>query len=140
MRAFLAALFVCLFAFGFSGSASAGYVWGYGVSHSNHSHARPQSRGDGNCDYWIARGLGCGCTVARLLGLPWNYKGLNLRMAAVWFAFPHTSAHVGAVAIWTYPHAHVELVSAVHGNTFDSRGTVNFRGVPLQRVTFVDVR
>lgn len=158
MRAFLAALILCLLAPMAEAASWANPVPAAERHHlaaKNYGHernfagSRPDSithrsgirkAGDGDCSYWIGRGLGCGCTVARLLGIPWNYKGLNLRQARSYFAFPRTSPHVGAVAIWTYPRSHVELVSAVHGGAFDSRGTYNFRNVSVQRVTFVDVR
>lgn len=48
-------------------------------------------------------GCRCGVTAARDHGLPLDYHGLNLKMAASYYAFPRTTCHAGAIGI---PHAH----------------------------------
>ena len=51
----------------------------------------------------------CGTTAARLHGLPYNYNGMNLKMAREWYGFPHTDFGPGTVAV--YPH-HVATITA----------------------------
>ena len=66
----------------------------------------------------------CGTTAARLHGLPYNYQGLNLKMAREWYHFPHTGFGVGAVAV--YPHHVATIVggSSCHSATVsDDAGT-----------------
>lgn len=74
-------------------------------------------------------GCRCGVTAARLHGLPLDYHGLNLKLAASYYQFPRTSCHAGAVGI---PHAHhVYTVERCNGDgtalVHDDAGTYTRR-------------
>jgi hypothetical protein len=61
-------------------------------------------------------------------------------LVANWLAFPRTSPHVGAAAIWGGRH-HVEIVTAVNGDgTVTTSGSVGHSRVPISRLAFVDPR
>jgi hypothetical protein len=82
----------------------------------------------------------CGSTQARHFGLPRMYHGHNLWEAGEWGrAFPHTSAHPGAVVVKT--HHVAQLVSASGGCSRavvrDDRGEHPYNICGAQ---FVDVR
>ena len=67
-----------------------------------------EARHYGSCDGFHR--CRCGTTAARLHGLPYDYKGYNLKMASEWSrAFPHTSFHVGAVGV--KPHHVLTIVA-----------------------------
>lgn len=70
------------------------------ISARRHSYRHSSVRG-GSCDGFHR--CRCGVTAARLHGLPLNYQGKNLKLAAAWYDFPRTTCHAGAVGI---PHAH----------------------------------
>ncbi len=69
----------------------------------------------------------CGTTAARLNGLPYNYNGMNLKMAREWYGFPHTGFGVGAVAV--YPHH----VATITGGSSCSNATVSDDAGTYQR-------
>ena len=104
-----------------------------GFSGRLHRHA---SRRGGACDGF--QRCRCGTTAARLHGLPYSYKGFNLKLASEWGrAFPHTSFHVGAVGV--KPHH----VLTVIGGSNCSSATVQDDAGTYQRnvcnMTFVSV-
>ena len=59
--------------------------------------AKSRHRGVGACDGFHR--CRCGTTTARYHGLPYDYKGMNLKKASSYYAFPHTSFRVGAVGV-----------------------------------------
>ena len=77
----------------------------------------------GKCD-GIHRCI-CGSTQARHFGLPRIYNGYNLWQAREWGrAFPRTTAHAGAVAVW--PHHVARIVQPLENGkaiVADERGT-----------------
>jgi hypothetical protein len=88
----------------------------------------------GEC--WTAARLGgpCGCEASKIA---FGRSIRNLWLVSNWFAFPRTSPHVGAAAIWG--HHHVEIVTAVHGDgTVSTAGSVGFSHVPIGRLRFVE--
>jgi hypothetical protein len=74
-----------------------------------------------------------------MLGLPRDYKGLNLWLADDWErAGPRTAPHVGAVVIW--PRRHVELVSAVDADgSISTRGAVGFSHINPAHLVFIEL-
>jgi hypothetical protein len=92
-----------------------------------------------NCAIAAAQGGPCGCVVANMLGLPRDYRGLNLWLADDWErAGPRTAPHVGAVAIW--PGRHVELVSAVDADgSISTRGSVGFLHINPTHLVFIEL-
>jgi hypothetical protein len=94
----------------------------------------------GNCVLAAAQGGPCGCVVANMLGLPRDYKDLNLWLADDWqHAGPRTVPHLGAVAIW--PGRHVELVSAVNPDgSISTRGSVGFSHIDPSHLVFIELR
>jgi len=49
----------------------------------------------GRCDGF--HGCRCGVTAAREAGLPYDYRGINLKQAIGWLAFRRTDIRAGAV-------------------------------------------
>lgn len=93
------------------------------------------ARGRGGCDGFHR--CRCGVTAANYAGLPLNYRGLNLKLAASWYNLPRTTCHPGAVGI---PHAHhVYTVRQCNGDgtalVSDDAGTYTRR---VAGNTFVD--
>ncbi len=79
--------------------------------HSHHYRTAHYSHGGGSCDGFHR--CRCGTTQAAHFGLPLNYRGFNLKLAADWGrAFPRTGFHAGAVGV--RPH-HVLRVVQVTG-------------------------
>ena len=74
-------------------------------------------RGGGACDGF--QRCRCGTTAARINGLSYDHNGMNLKKASSWYAFPHTSFGVGAVAV--YPHH----VATITGGSSCSSATVH---------------
>jgi hypothetical protein len=130
-----------------SASSSAHALWNYGADvgvPSRHWNAPQQKRhyargGGGHVsgDCWVAarKGGPCGCMAMRIVGL----SDRKFWLVANWFAFPRTSPHVGAAAIWG--RHHVEIVTAVHGDgTVSTSGSVGHSRVPIGRLAFVEPR
>lgn len=90
----------------------------------------------GACDGFVR--CRCGTTAARYHGLPYAYKGYNLKMASEWGrAFPHTSFHVGAVGFM--PHHVLSIIGGVScaaATVYDDAGTYQRN---VCRMTFVSV-
>jgi hypothetical protein len=110
-----------------------------GVREISVSAEREMIAPPGNCAIATAQGGPCGCVVANMLGLPRDYKGLNLWLADDWQqAGPRTAPHVGAVAIW--PRRHVELVSAVDADgSISTRGSVGFSHINPTHLVFIEL-
>jgi hypothetical protein len=109
--------------------------------HAKH-HRHYARHGAGACD-GIHR-CRCGTTAADKNGLPWNYKGHNLKQAREWTrAFPHTSFQVGAVGYVPRggPTGHVFTVvggpSCQSATVYDDAGTYarNVCGATFMRVS-----
>jgi hypothetical protein len=100
------------------------------------SAARHHYRRGGACDGFHR--CVCGTTAARHFGLPYIFKGFNLKMASQWArAFTHTSFRVGAAGV--KPH-HVLVI--VGGNDCRSAMVSDERGTYQRNVcgmTFVSV-
>lgn len=110
-------------------------------------HRRHYTRRSGGSRHYARRGGGacdgfqrcrCGTTAARHFGLPYSYKGFNLKLAWEWQrAFPHTSFHVGVAGV--RPHH----VLAVIGGSNCSNATISDDAGTRQRnvcgFTFVEV-
>lgn len=78
--------------------------------------------GGGSCD-GIHR-CRCGTTAANEAGLPWAYKGLNLKRATEWKGFAHASFANATHAVW--PHHVAKLVggsNCSNATVHDERGT-----------------
>ena len=129
MRVILAALLLCVsipvHASWLMPQVPASYTRHLAHVSGNHLHY-------GACDKFGRKQ--CGCTASILTfgkilpGLPAVSEWLR--------QFARTTPHVGAAAIW--PGQHVEIVTAVHGRTVDTRGSVGWRNVPVSRLVFVD--
>ena len=96
------------------------HVYHHRAHHHYQHHARS---GGGACDGF--QRCRCGTTAARDHGLPYSYKGFNLKMASEWArAFARTSFHIGAVGV--KPH-HVLTVTGGSNcslaTVHDDRGT-----------------
>jgi hypothetical protein len=80
----------------------------------------------------------CGTTAARHFGLPYAYKGFNLKMASEWaHAFPHTSFHIGVAGV--KPH---HVLAVVGGSDCHSAKVYDDAGTRQRNVcgfTFVEV-
>src|SRR5674476_436120 len=80
----------------------------------------------------------CGTTAARYHGLPYSYKGFNLKLASEWArAFPHTSFGVGVAGV--KPHHVLTVVggsSCASATVSDDAGTYQRN---VCRMTFVAV-
>lgn len=102
--------------------------------HSRHHHF---SKHSGACDGFHR--CRCGTTAARRHGLPYAYKGYNLKLASEWpRAFPHTSFGVGVVGV--KPHHVLTVVggsSCQSATVYDDAGTYQRN---VCRMTFVSVR
>ena len=100
-----------------------------------HQRARHARRG-GACDGF--QRCRCGTTAARHFGLPYAYKGFNLKMASEWArAFPHTSFRVGVAGV--KPHHVLAVVggsSCASATVSDDAGTYQRN---VCRMTFVEV-
>ena len=83
--------------------------------------ARP--RHGGSCDGFHR--CRCGVTAAHNFGIPYAFKGFNLKMASEWGrAFPHTSFRPGVAGV--KPHHVLQVVggeSCAHATVRDERGT-----------------
>ena len=92
MRAFLAALFVCLFAFAFSEPAFAGYTGGYS------GHAKAPAHSSASSDRRPARW--CGWFMRRVK----NVSDPSFNLARNWAHWGSNAGgpHVGVVVVWTY--------------------------------------
>ena len=106
---------------------------------SNQAEARHR----GNCD-GIHRCV-CGSTQANHFGLPRIFKGHNLWQAVEWVrAFPHTTAHAGAVMYQRGggPTGHVSRIVSYSGGcratVADERGQYE-RNICSRGAQFVDV-
>ena len=65
------------------------------------AEARGYHHGIGACDGFHR--CRCGTTAARYNGLPYSYKGYNLKKASEYrLAFPHTLFQVRALAVWNH--------------------------------------
>lgn len=99
------------------------------------SARRHYARRGGACDGFHR--CRCGTTTARYHGLPYNYNGLNLKMARSYYAFPRTSFGIGAVGV--RPH---HVLTVVGGSDCRS-ATVHDDAGTYQRnvcgMTFVSV-
>ena len=84
-------------------------------------HSYRHAGGGGSCDGFTR--CRCGTTTARYHGLPYNYNGMNLKMARAYYGFPRTSFGVGAVGV--APH-HVLTVTGgsdcAHAMVHDDAG------------------
>lgn len=116
--------------------------------HYRHHHARNYIAQDANgnavrhyrhagaCDGF--QRCRCGTTAAREHGLPYAYKGFNLKMASEWGrAFPRTSFRVGVVGV--KPHHVLTVVggsSCSSATVHDDAGTYQRN---VCRMTFVAV-
>ena len=98
-------------------------------------HYRRHARG-GSCDGFTR--CRCGTTAARHFGIPYAYKGFNLKMASEWVrAFPHTSFRVGVAGV--KPHHVLAVVggsSCASATVHDDAGTYQRN---VCRMTFVSV-
>jgi hypothetical protein len=85
--------------------------------------AQARHRHYGSCDGFHR--CRCGTTAARYHGLPYSYKGFNLKMASEWLrAFPRTVFHVGALGV--KPHHVLSIVggsSCAAATVHDDAGT-----------------
>jgi hypothetical protein len=99
-------------------------------------HQRHYSRRGGACDGF--QRCRCGTTAARHFGLPYAYKGFNLKMASEWArAFPHTSFHIGVAGV--KPH---HVLAVVGGSDCHSAKVYDDAGTRDRNVcgfTFVEV-
>ena len=129
-RITLAALAVATMAF--SAPAEAGYRHHH--RHYAHHHRMLDANGNGARRHHTSRRGGacdgfqrcrCGTTAARHFGLPYAYKGFNLKMASEWGrAFPRTSFHVGVAGV--KPHHVLTVVGGSSCSTatiYDDAGT-----------------
>lgn len=100
------------------------------------SARRHHAHRGGSCDGF--QRCRCGTTAARHFGLPYAYKGFNLKMASEWArAFPHTSFHVGVAGV--KPHHVLAVVggsSCASATVSDDAGTYQRN---VCRMTFVEV-
>ena len=83
----------------------------------------PPVEARGRCDGF--HGCRCGTTAARYNGLPYDYKGYNLKKASEYRrAFPHTSFQVKALAVWNHHVATIVGGDDCHSATvYDDAGT-----------------
>ena len=88
----------------------------------------------------------CGTTQANYFGLPWVYKGFNLKRAIEWTrAFPRTTPHAGAVGYQRGggPSGHVFRVVSYSGGctatVADDAGQYE-RNICSRGARFMDVR
>ena len=103
------------------------------------AEARPQHyyrhHGGGACDGF--QRCRCGTTAARYHGLPYSYKGFNLKLASEWpRAFPRTSFGIGVVGV--KPH---HVLTVVGGSTCSSATVHDDAGTYQRnvcRMIFVD--
>ena len=125
-------------------------TWGYHrASNVNSRHQRARHRvvdGTGARRHYSRRGgacdgfqrCRCGTTAARHFGLPYAYKGFNLKLAWEWQrAFPRTSFHVGVAGV--KPHHVLAVVggsSCASATVSDDAGTYQRN---VCRMTFVEV-
>ena len=97
---------------------------------------RHYARRGGACDGF--QRCRCGTTAARHFGLPYAYKGFNLKMASEWaHAFPHTSFHTGVAGV--KPH---HVLAVVGGSDCHSAKVYDDAGTRQRNVcgfTFVEV-
>lgn len=99
--------------------------------HRHHRYAYHRSWGD--CSEAAAKGGPCGCIAMQIVGL----TDRKFWLVRNWAAFPRTSPHPGAAAIW--PWRHVEIVSSVNGDgTISTQGSVGFSHVSIHRLLFVN--
>ena len=80
-------------------------------------------RGGGACDGF--QRCRCGVTAAHNFGIPYAFKGFNLKLAWEWTrAFPHTSFHPGVAGV--KPHHVLQVVggpNCANATVRDERGT-----------------
>jgi hypothetical protein len=87
----------------------------------------------GSCSVAAAKGGPCGCEAMKLVGL----SDRRFWLVRNWRAFPRTTPHVGAAALWG--NQHVEIVTAVNGDgTVNTAGSVGHTHVRLAYLTFVE--
>lgn len=74
-----------------------------------------EARARGKCDGFHA--CRCGTTAARQAGLPYDFKGINLKQARSWLRFQRTSIKAGAVGYVSRggPTGHVFTVMSYSG-------------------------
>jgi hypothetical protein len=93
------------------------------AKHRNHARHLSYRNGGGACDGF--QRCRCGTTAARHFGVPYSYKGFNLKMASEWpRAFPHTSFQVGAAGV--KPHHVLAIVGGSdchNAMVYDDAGT-----------------
>ena len=86
-------------------------------------------------------GCRCGTTAARLAGLPYIFRGINLKQAVGWLAFVRTEIKRGAVGYVRHggPTGHVYTVLSYNGvkmaTVEDDRGTYER---DVRNATFVE--
>ncbi len=104
-----------------------------GTSRTNRRH---HARRGGACDGF--QRCRCGTTAARHFGLPYAYKGFNLKLAWEWQrAFPRTSFHIGVAGV--KPH---HVLSVIGGSSCSSATVYDDAGTRQRNVcgfTFVEV-
>ena len=104
--------------------------------HSMITNRHYSRRRGGACDGF--QRCRCGTTAARYHGLPYAYKGFNLKLAAEWGrAFPHTSFGLGMVGV--KPH---HVLTVVGGSNCSSATVHDDAGTRQRNVcgfTFVSV-
>ena len=108
----------------------------YQTTGAHRAHNRHHARRGGACDGF--QRCRCGTTAARHFGLPYAYKGFNLKMASEWArAFPHTSFHAGVAGV--KPH---HVLAVVGGSDCHSASVYDDAGTRRRNVcgfTFVEV-
>src|ERR1035437_9686057 len=111
-------------------------AWNRAIDANGNSVSRHHARRGGACDGF--QRCRCGTTAARHFGLPYNYKGFNLKLAWEWArAFPHTSFHIGVAGV--KPH---HVLAVVGGSDCHSAKVYDDSGTRDRNVcgfTFVEV-